>query len=525
MQVSEIIAHLLEKRGINTPEGISEFLNPRHPSEFSLAEVGLSKRHISQAVQLVKFHIASGDKIAIYGDYDVDGITSTAILWETLYHVSPHVFPHIPHRRIEGYGLTKKGIDHCLSQGAKLIITVDNGITAREEIAYCRSNGCDTIIVDHHSPPDQLPNANCIVHSTSTSAAGLSWIFAREFNKAPNNELLSLVAISVVCDLVPLLGLNRSFAKYGLEELNRTHRPGLLALFQLAGITGKPIGAYEIGFVIGPRLNATGRLEHAIDSLRLLCTTDSERALDLASHLDATNRIRQDLTLRLSESAISQFSSGVLPPILVTANPDYDEGIVGLIAARLVEKYYRPSIAINLGEVLAKGSARSIPGIHITELLRTASSLLKSVGGHEMAAGLSFAPENLSAVTDKLISECTKLITPDLFVRQRQVDADIPLSASSLDLQKQLSVFAPFGLGNPRPVFSSVARLTYPRRIGKDNRHLKFYADNLEAIYFNAPFDMVFPDFPAKIYYSLDANTFSGIPKLQLIIKEVAIPG
>ncbi|MEK7163746.1 MAG: DHH family phosphoesterase, partial [Patescibacteria group bacterium] len=270
MTPDQIIDKILEIRGITDPDA---FFSPPHPKDIESPFDSLP------AIELIKKHIALNNKIIVYGDYDVDGICATAILWETIYAGYKNVFPHIPHRESEGYGLSIKGIDHCLSQGAKLIITVDNGIVAHDQIGYIKNNACDVIIIDHHDPEQKLPNANTILYSKDSCASGLAWFFARDYlGLSAKGQVLSLelATIATVCDLVPLLNINRSFARHGLAELENTKRVGLLALIQEASL--KKIGVYEIGYIIGPRINAMCRLEHAIDSLRLLCTHNADQA-------------------------------------------------------------------------------------------------------------------------------------------------------------------------------------------------------------------------------------------------------
>jgi single-stranded-DNA-specific exonuclease len=549
MTVDELIQTLLKSRGLDSPELVDGFFHPPDPLDIPLSDVGLSDKYMSAAVSLVNSYLVSGQPVAVYGDYDVDGITSTAIVWETLYSFSKAVFPHIPHRRDEGYGLSVKGIDHCLEQGAKLIICVDNGIVALNEVAYCKQHGCDIIIIDHHQPGKELPQADSILHTTATSAAGIAWFFARELLQHPSpelrrglpagkagdggevsKELLSLTAISVICDLVPLLGVNRSLVKFGLAELNQTARPGLLALFQEAGLLGesyessvsKPIGTYEVGYIIGPRLNAMGRLEHALDSLRLICTTDPKRAGILAQKLGDTNKLRQDMTAKSSELALSSFSVDSLPPVLLVSDAGFDEGIIGLVASKLVEKYYRPAIAVSVGPEISKASARSIPGFHITDFLRQFSDILSSVGGHAMAAGFTVSTANLELLKDRLLKTGEKVVDPALFVRNRRVDAEVPLDILGLDLYLRLQDFAPFGLGNPKPVFLTKNVSVYsPRRVGKEFKHLKFTAGSFAAIYFNAARGVEDNIKSADLVYSLESNTYAGRTSLQLVVREL----
>ena len=347
-------------------------------------------------------------------------------------------------------------------------------------------------------------------------AAGLAWFFCRDYKGSEyfslSTEHLSLVAIATICDIVPLIGPNRSFAKYGLEELNKTKRPGLLALFNEAGI--KTIRPYEVGFIIGPRLNAAGRLEHAIDSLRLLCTKDPARASLLAASLGQTNRDRQEATLSAVTHALSLVKEADL---IIVADKSYHQGVIGLVAAKLVEKYHRPAIAISIGETHSKGSARSIPGFHITDHLRISEKLLVNVGGHAMASGFTVTTSNLPKLLKKLSN--TK-IDPKILVKTQRIDTVIPLSAINHELTNQLTAFEPYGLGNPTPVFlSKNVTITDPRPVGRDGKHLKFKAGNLEVIWFNASSNLESGTY--NLSYQIEEDTWDGQSKLQLLIKDV----
>ncbi|MEK9200495.1 MAG: single-stranded-DNA-specific exonuclease RecJ [Patescibacteria group bacterium] len=537
MTIDDIISQILKNRGIDSTLKVEEFFHPKHPKDIP------SPFDSQPAIDLINSHIQKNSPIAIYGDYDVDGICSTAILWETLHANYERVFPHIPHRRTEGYGLSKAGVDHCLSQGAKLIIAVDNGIVAHEVVDYARSQDCDVIIIDHHEKKETDPNANVILHSTSSCAAGLTWFFCRDFiHSLPSTESgegkgvrLELVALATICDQVPLIGTNRSFAKYGLEDLNRTTRPGLLALFSEASIlpsteSGEGSGVrfnlstYHVGFIIGPRLNASGRLEHAIDSLRLLCTTNPVRAAELAKTLGDTNRSRQELTEEAVSHALSHLAIQPSNNLLVASSDTYDEGIIGLIAAKLSEKFHRPAVAIAVGPEISKGSARSIPGFNITDHLRQFSDLLLGVGGHAAAAGFSLPTQNLPAFTESVNHP---EIPPELLVKVQKYDLEIDLGFVNWDLWLALKEFEPFGLGNPRPVFyTKNVEVRNPKKIGKLSNHLKFQVGSLDAIYFN----YISPSTESErsevggevdLVYSIDENVWNGEKKLQLLIKEL----
>lgn len=509
----DIIKTLLASRGLKTKKAIEGFFRPTHPKDIP------SPFDSKPAIRLIKAHIKKGHKIAIYGDYDVDGICSTAILWETLYGDYKNVFPHIPHRESEGYGLSFTGIDHCLSQGASLIIAVDNGIVANEQIDYCRQKKCDIIVIDHHEANGQLPNANYILHATSSCATALSWFFCRDYLKTHNSELLSLVAVATICDIVPLLDANRSFAKFGLEELNKTQRPGLLALFQQSGLYSNDsqlstLNSYHVGFIIGPRINAMGRLEHAIDSLRLLCTHDLNRAKELAIMLGEANRSRQELTRTSVDHALGQTINNQLTGIMLAADTSYHPGVVGLIAAKMVEKYSRPSLAVSIGDQVSRGSGRSVAGFDLTQFLRKHTKLFGKLGGHAMACGFTLPTTNLPKLA-KVLSEAK--IDEKLLIKTQRIDAEIPLELVNWDLWFAIQKFQPFGLNNPIPIFKS-SKITPKniKKVGSLGKHIKFTVDNLDCIWFNA---QDISKNTGDIVYSIEENVYNGNTNLQLVVK------
>ncbi len=503
MTIQDILETLISSREIE--------INPVNPADI------VSPFDSSSAIKLLRKHITAGNKIAVYGDYDVDGICATAIVWETIYESYKNVFPHIPHRESEGYGLSTLGIDHCLAQGAKLIVAVDNGIVAHEQIKYCRSKNCDIIIIDHHEPDKRLPDANVILYSKMCCAAGLSWFFCRDYLKKPNLEHLTLAAIATICDMMPLTGVSRSIAKYGLEQLNRTRRPGILALLKIAGVENKKVGTYEVGFMLGPRINSMGRLEHAIDSLRLLCTKNPVRAAELANVLNDTNKLRQTET----DASILHAKENVIQNnIILAADVSYHPGVIGLIAAKLVEAFSRPAIAISIGEEISKGSGRSLPGFHITDFLRKHKNLFTNLGGHAAACGFTIATNKLDDLAKVLQ---TAIVDPKLLVKKKRVDLEIPLELATLDLWTALQVLEPFGLGNPTPIFQSSAKILETHWVGQTKKHLAIkFANDLEGIWFNAPPSNLLPNTSILATYSLDHDTWNGREKLKLMVKALS---
>ena len=339
-------------------------------------------------------------------------------------------------------------------------------------------------------------------------------VFARDYLHTPPS--LELPAIATVCDMMPLIGTNRSFVKHGLEEIKNTSRMGLLALFQEAAI--KKISTYEIGYIVGPRINAMGRLEHAIDSLRLLCTKNAKQAGELAKLLGETNKQRQDETKTAVDHALGILDENNLPDLIVVSDAGYHPGVIGLIAGKLTEKYHRPSIAISVGETESKASCRSVSGFHITDHLRQYSDLLVAVGGHAAAAGFTVSNINLPKLL-KLLSE-TK-IDPKLLKKTQRVDLEIPLLSIDYSLLSKLKELEPYGLGNPSPVFSTPGvEVSDVRPVGKDNKHFKFKASNLDAIWFNG---QSLPNGKYNLIYQVEENNFNGNSSLQLNVRTVEV--
>ncbi|MGH7203718.1 MAG: single-stranded-DNA-specific exonuclease RecJ, partial [Candidatus Levyibacteriota bacterium] len=328
LKVDDILAILLENRGFKTQKDIDTFLHP-HLEEVTPQTVGIDAKHLTKALKRIQEAMDKKEQIVIFGDYDVDGITGCAILWETLHDLKANVMPYIPHRKEEGYGLSSKGIENVLKKmpETKLIITVDNGIVANESVAFANEKGIDVIITDHHTVGDKLPDAHAIVHTTNLCGAGVAYLLSLEIKKichpeqseesqrlgdsstSPQNDNdddrhLELAALGTVADLVPLIGPNRAIVFAGLKKLQTTTRPGLIALYQQAGIKQDSIGVYDIGYIIGPRLNAAGRIESAMDSLRLLCTPNLRRASELAVNLEGTNKTRQQLLKEAAQHAV-----------------------------------------------------------------------------------------------------------------------------------------------------------------------------------------------------------------------------
>ncbi|KKR11009.1 MAG: Single-stranded-DNA-specific exonuclease RecJ [Candidatus Woesebacteria bacterium GW2011_GWA1_39_21] len=548
-KVEDIIDQLLKNRGIVTEKQKKEFFNPTDPQKAGLRSLGIDQKSVSSAIRRIRLAKAGKEKVIIFGDYDVDGICSTAILWEYLYGIGLDVTPYIPERFSEGYGVKPESIVRLKKQYPKLslIITVDNGIVAFEAVNKARQLGIDTIVVDHHEKGEKYPDAYSVVHTKKLCGAGISWVLTREIDrkiapavpigaflrknvggKVKIEDGLELAALGTVADQMPLLDVNRSIVKYGLEKLNTTNRTGLNALFLASGINKGNIGIYEINYVIAPRLNAMGRLEHAIESLRLLCTKNGKRAGELAQLLNRTNARRQKIVEESVAQAKSLLKKNKSDKIIIIDDESYHEGVVGLIAAKLVEEFWRPSVVVSRGEGLSKGSARSIPEFSIIDAIRSVEGLLIGAGGHQMAAGFVLKSENISKFKKLLQNYCAKNLKNDLLEKRLRVDINLGFDGLTNKLAEKIEKMGPFGIGNPAPTFSTYAcAIKDVRKVGRSGNHLKFILEHdayeYEAIFFNSQNQVTdfVPGVKLDIVYNLEENYWNGQVSLQLKVKDI----
>ncbi|MBU2460497.1 single-stranded-DNA-specific exonuclease RecJ [Patescibacteria group bacterium] len=548
----DILQALLSNRGLTTKKDIENFLHPENPLEFIAKDVGIDSQVLKKAIARIRKAIKDKESIVVYADYDADGITAGAVLWETLYGIGARVMPYIPHREEEGYGLSVKGIDAVRQRyDPTLIITVDHGITAGEKVAYAQSLGMDVIITDHHVKPKKLPKC-IIVHTTEFSGAGVAWFVARELLRSTPlrstpgveaGELLALVAIGTIADMVPIIGVNRSIAKYGLEALNKTKRVGLEALMEDAGLEKGTLGTYSISHVLAPRINAMGRIEHALDSLRLLCTRRRDKAKILAQKLGFTNKERQEMTEEMTRNAFKCLAfqgkgQALRKKLIFIADESYNQGVIGLVAGKLVEEFYRPSIVVAKSGIYSKASARSIRGFNIIEAIRSCSDLLVDAGGHPMAAGFTVETKLLKKLQKRLEIIVDRKLNTELLTRVLPIDAEIPFAVLSEKLWQGIQELQPFGFGNPEPVFATRNVLVRDARlVGKDGKHLKLrLSSNNVTIqqYNNLPVDAIAFNFGhlygqlrredlVDIAYSVDMNHWNGNSSLQLKIKDIRL--
>lgn len=530
--VEEIIEVLLKNRKV---EDVYEFTNPTL-EKVTLLSVGIDENEVIKTLGLIKKTIEEKKAIVVYGDYDVDGICGTAILWETMYSFYKNVHPYIPHRVDEGYGLSIKGIENITAQtqDVGLIITVDNGIVAEKPVEFAKKQGIEVVITDHHVKGGKLPRADAIVHTTELCGTGVAYLLSQkiadEFKITHPDNHLELVALATVADLVPLNKHNRTLLKFGLIKLRKTKRLGLLALFDEAKVNADEIDVYHIGHMIAPRLNASGRITHALDSLRLICTPNQKKAIELAKHLHEVNRERQQLTADSAENAKARFQSAFeenkLESLLFVEDETYEQGVVGLIASRLVEEFYRPAIAVSVGEKVSKGSARSISGVNIIELIRSVPEFLAEAGGHPMAAGFSIETEKLEDFKRALIEKADATIKKNLFDRTITIDTEVSFDDITLDLYDALVVLSPFGMGNSAPTFMTrgVSILSL-NKVGKTQDHLQLMLEHNGTFYKGMKFGAGKEDIKqgqiVDIVYTIDLNDWKGNKKLELRIKDV----
>ena len=450
-------------------------------------------------------------------------------MWETLYDLGADVMPYVPHRIKEGYGLSKEAISKLARDGVKLIITVDHGVTAVSQVEYANSLNVDVIITDHHVLPNKPPDAFALVHTTKLCGAGVSWLFCYELVKKLKSsyeksllEKLELAALATIADLVPLLGGSRAIVKMGLEKISQTKRPGLVALMQLSGLANK-IGTYEIGHILAPRINAMGRIEHALDSLRLICAKKKETADKLASLLTKTNSRRQDLTAKAITHAMAMVDEQQL--IGVISDETYHEGIIGLVASRLVDSYHRPMIVISKGEVYSKGSARSVPGFNIIEAIYASSEYLVDGGGHPMAAGFTIETRHIETFVQNIKKYAQSSLLDEQLMPIIKIECELDREDINFKTLEEIRKFEPYGVGNLEPIFLTRTMMVEDvRAVGQGAGHLKLQVDGLSAIAFNMGQKraLIRPGHYLDLVYTVSEDYYNGGGTIQLKVKDLA---
>jgi single-stranded-DNA-specific exonuclease len=501
---------------------------------------------MNEAVTRLRQAIRQREPIAIYGDFDADGVTATALLVETLSALGAQTEPYIPHR-VEGYGLNKGALCELAQQGIKVVVTVDCGIRSTPEVAYGRGLGLDIIVTDHHSPSEELPpaaaainpkQADCRYPFKRLAGVGVAFKLAQALLRAnrqipvarcevdlDEEDLLDLVALGTVADLAPLLGENRALVRRGLEKLNQPQRLGLQALISQAGVRPGQITATTIGYVLSPRLNAAGRLDTAMASYNLLTSSSPAETKSLAFKLEEINRERQRLTVDTLERAREQvLAMGEEERLFFVASEDYLPGIVGLVAQRLTEEFYRPSVVVELGQERSRGSARSIPEFNITKALDQCSNLLVKYGGHSVAAGFTVSNANLELLQQRLRQIATHQLKGLELLPTLSIDAEVDLSEMDWATHALLAQLEPFGHANPTPVFLSREVIVRDARVvGED--HLKMILSDGRKVWDAIAFRQGgwAEKLPRRIdiVYTLDVNEWNEEKRLQLNVKDL----
>lgn len=570
LRVSPVVAQVLINRGMIEEDVCQAFLRPnlRH-----LYEPGLIPG-LTEAARRVARAIRERKQIVIYGDYDVDGITATAILWHAIRLLGGKVRYYIPHRVDEGYGLNTDAICQLADEGADLILTVDCGITAIEQAQIARERGVELIITDHHEwkhQPDHrsghwirpmseplLPEAAGIVHprlpveqpypNPHLCGAGVALKLAWGIGQAVSGacrvnddlkafllEAIALSALGTIADVVPLVGENRVLVYFGLGSLKQTKLVGLRALIRRANLMGQKIDSYHVGFLLAPRLNACGRMGHARLAVEMLTDASEERAEEIATYLESQNRQRQNTERTILNQALEQIQA--LRMIeqnwhgIVVGDKNWHPGVIGIVASRIVDRYCRPTIVVGFSDEIGQGSGRSIDGFHLARALENVTDTLESHGGHEMAAGLKVQPHKFEAFRDAFVSYTNQTLDSRLLIPELKVDCDADLHQVTESLIADLDRLGPFGRGNPRPLIRcrNVALTAPPRKVGKTGDHLQMYVKQngtvMKAIAFGAGgiFDRLQTGTRVDLACVPQINDFNGYRSVELEVRDLQI--
>lgn len=542
-----VISELLVQRGITTVDEAERFF---HPSLRYLHDPFLMPG-MDRAVERLNKALGSKERILVYGDYDVDGTTAVALVYKYIRNFYSNIDYYIPTRDDEGYGISNAVIDMAAEQGVKLIIILDCGIKANAEIAYARSLGIDFIICDHHVPDEELPDAVAILNPklegstypcSHLSGCGVGFKFMQAF--AMSNALapadlegmLDLVAVSIAADLVPMVDENRVMIYHGLRRLNSNPNLGLRAIIRICGLVGKEITISDVIFKIGPRINASGRMQSGREAVELLVARDSTDALHRARAIDQYNRDRKELDKRITEEAndiISQRGEAEADKkALVIYNKNWHRGIIGIVASRLTELYYKPSVVLTLSNGLATGSSRSVQGFDVYRAVESARDLLENFGGHTYAVGLSLKEENIPEFSRRFEEYVAKNILPSQRQPLLEIDAVITFSEITSTFFAMLNRFNPFGPGNQKPVFCTrnVKDFGTSKLVGRRSEHIKLELvdDTSGKVYNGIAFNMarhfehIHAGLPFDICYTIEDNKhYPGGGALQLQIKEI----
>jgi single-stranded-DNA-specific exonuclease len=543
INTDRVNATLLLQRGISDFNSAKEFFRP----DLSLLHNSFLMKDMDKAVARIITAINNKEKILVFGDYDVDGTTSVALFYSYLKTIGADCWYYIPDRYAEGYGISFKGIDYAKENNYTVIVSLDCGIKANDKIDYANKLGVDFIICDHHLPGDEIPKAvavldpkrkDCVYPFKELAGCGVGFKLAQALQTTLNKpfeeliSLLDLVAISIAADIVPINGENRILAYYGLQELNKMKRAGIRALYQLNNLK-KEVTITDVVFVIAPRINAAGRIDHALRAVELLLSDDEEEAKIFAGGINQTNTNRKEIDQGMTAQALEMIDSNpqlIAKKTTVVFNPGWHKGVVGIVASRLIEKYYRPTIVLTEADGMLTGSARSVKNFDIHTAIDNCSDLLTQFGGHRHAAGLSLKPENLETFINRFEEEVGKTILDEDLIPEIDVDVNIHLNEITTKFFSVLKQFAPHGPENMTPIFvtDNVLDTGWARVVGTNHLKLELYQQENPTIKFSAiAFDK--GDFlsffqkkvPLSICYTVAENNYNGNTTLQLVVRDI----
>ena len=542
------VAELLIRRGVESPSEAASFFSPA----ISDLHDPFLMQDMDKAVNRLNKAMGAKERIMIYGDYDVDGTTAVALVYKYLQNYYSNIEYYIPTRYEEGYGISMKSIDYAAENNVKLVIVLDCGIKAIKEIEYAKEKGIDFIICDHHMPDDVVPDAVAILNPKmpgskypcthlSGCAVGFKFMqaFAQSNGLSNHNELeslLDLVAVSIAADIVPITGETRVMAYHGLKRLNSNPNLGLRSIIRLCKLTNKDITISDVIFKIGPRINASGRMQSGVEAVDLLVCRDLHDAYEKGKDIDQYNRDRKELDKKITEEANEIISKNVNivqgKKSIVIYNKDWHKGIIGIVASRLTELYYKPAVVLTCSNGLATGSSRSVQGFDIYSAINSMRDLLQNFGGHPYAVGLSLKEENISEFRRRFEEYVSEHIKPNQLQPMNEIDAVIEFADITPTLIASLKKFNPFGPGNQNPVFctKNVFDFGTSRLVGKNLEHIKLELEDnstsrvLNAIAFNmAPyFEHIHSHKPIDICYTIQqTKSFDGNDSIQLMIRDI----
>lgn len=543
LSISELSARMLVVRGIRTADAARKYIRP------TLDEINdpFLMRDMDKAVARLEKALNDGERILVYGDYDVDGTTAVALMYTFLKGLTDNVDFYIPDRYTEGYGISFKGVDYAQSTGCTLIVALDCGIKAVDKVEYATNRHIDFIVCDHHTPGDELPKAvavlnmkraDCNYPYKDLSGCGVGFKLVQAYSQTHNisipwHTMLPLVVMAIASDVVSVTGENRVLAFYGLKEINNSPAPGIAALIEVAGIDPKHVTITDLGFKLGPRINACGRLYSGRDAVELLITDDVEFARQRAQDINSYNAERQTYDRTTAEEALAMLAAdpdNEKKHTTVVYSPTWHKGVVGIAASRLTETFYRPTIVLTAGDNgVISGSARSVAGFDIYTAIDSCRDLLTNFGGHQFAAGLSMLESSLPEFKRRFEEYVAAHITEEQQHPTIQVEAEIEYADITDQFFKVLRCLEPFGPGNPRPVFvtRNVINNRYTKRVGKTGEHLRLDVTDRTAAISGIAFgkgDLALHlqnGNAVDICYVLDENVFNGVRSIQMMVEDI----